>query len=41
MSLVDAGHEATVISAYPLKNKVKNYRDVPVMSILEVLEKGG
>lgn len=36
--LVEQGHEVTVISPYPLKQPMKNYHDVPVPSVLKVME---
>lgn len=39
-SLADIGHEVTVISAFPFKEKVKNYHDIKVTKILEVFERG-
>lgn len=39
-SLLKAGHEVTVISPYPQKKKLENYRDVDVSSMLEGFKKG-
>lgn len=39
-SLLDVGHEVTVISPYPQKKPVKNYHDVDVSSVLEQFKKG-
>lgn len=38
-SLLNAGHEVTVISPYPQKKKLENYRDIDVSSILEEFKK--
>ncbi|KAI8129053.1 2-hydroxyacylsphingosine 1-beta-galactosyltransferase [Lucilia cuprina] len=37
--LVEKGHEVTVISPFPLKKPLKNYHDVPVPSVLTIMEK--
>ncbi|XP_065368553.1 uncharacterized protein LOC135961001 [Calliphora vicina] len=37
--LVEKGHEVTVISPFPLKKPLKNYHDVPVPSVLKIMEK--
>lgn len=39
-SLTEVGHEVTVISAFPLKTKEKNYHDIKVTRIMEVFERG-
>lgn len=39
-SLLDAGHEITMLSPYPLKKGVKNYTDISVAETMENLEKG-
>lgn len=39
-SLTEVGHEVTVLSAFPLKTKEKNYHDIKVTKILEVFERG-
>lgn len=36
--LVEQGHEVTVISPFPLKKPMKNYHDVPVPSVLKLME---
>lgn len=38
-SLVDAGHEATVLTPYPLKDKIRNYEEIDISEILEHFEK--
>lgn len=38
-SLVDAGHEATVLTPYPLKDKIKNYEEVDISYIIKYFEK--
>ncbi|KAM7362319.1 uncharacterized protein ACRADG_013085 [Cochliomyia hominivorax] len=37
--LAEKGHEVTVISPFPLKKPMKNYHDVPVLSVHKVMEK--
>jgi glucuronosyltransferase len=39
-SLLDAGNEVTVISHYPQKKPLKNYRDISMADALEKYEKG-
>lgn len=39
-NLIKAGHEVTVISMYPQKKPVENYRDINVKDILDKREKG-
>lgn len=39
MSLHDAGHEITVVSPHPMKNPIKNYRDISKENIFEVHQK--
>lgn len=39
-SLIDVGHEATVVSPYPLKTSIKNYKDVSIVEILDIFKKG-
>ena len=39
-SLVDAGHEVTVMSPYPQKAKRENYHEIDVSKILEIFESG-
>lgn len=39
-SLIDAGHETTVVSPYPLKKPIDNYKDVSIAEILPLFEKG-
>lgn len=39
-SLVDAGHEATVLTPYPLKDPIKNYREIDIASVLDVFRQG-
>lgn len=39
-SLHEAGHEVTVISPYPKKNKVPNHHDVSTQDIMEKRLKG-
>lgn len=39
-TLLDAGHEITVISPYPLKNKLKNYTDIKAPNAIESFKKG-
>lgn len=34
-SLVDVGHETTVVSTYKLENPIKGYREIDISSILE------
>lgn len=36
--LIEKGHEVTVISPFPLKKPIKNYHDIPVPSVLKVME---
>ncbi|KAL7024823.1 hypothetical protein ACKWTF_013204 [Chironomus riparius] len=38
-SLVDAGHEATVLTAYPQKDKIRNYEEIDVSFIVDHFEK--
>lgn len=38
MSLVEAGHEVTMISPFPLSKPVKNYRDIKTEGIKELME---
>jgi hypothetical protein len=35
-SVVDAGHEATVVAAYRLENPIKGYREIDISSVLNV-----
>lgn len=39
-NLAEAGHDVTVISPYPLKKPIKNYRDISTKDILDKYEKG-
>ena len=39
-SLLDAGHEVTVMSPYPQKANRKNYHEIDVSKILEIFESG-
>jgi len=39
-TLVDAGHEATVISPFPQKKPVKRYTDVSIVEIVEKFQRG-
>lgn len=39
-SLLDAGHEITMLSPFPLKHYVKNYTDISVAETIEKLEEG-
>lgn len=39
-ALLDAGHEITMLSPYPLKNNVKNYTDISIAETMKKLEKG-
>lgn len=39
-SLHDAGHEITMISAFPLKNELHNYRDISIEDVRERKLKG-
>lgn len=39
-ALVDAGHEATVISPYPMKKPMKNYRDISTADVIKKYMKG-
>lgn len=39
-ALHKAGHDITVISPYPQKKPLKNYRDVSTVDILEKYKKG-
>lgn len=39
-SLLDAGHEITMLSPYPLKKQVKNYTDISIAKTMEEIEKG-
>lgn len=36
--LADRGHQVTVISPYPQKNPIKNYRDIPVTENIEIIQ---
>lgn len=36
--LIEKGHDVTVISPFPLKKPMKNYHDVPVPKVLEIME---
>ena len=38
-SLVEAGHDATVLTAYPLKDKIRNYEEIDVSFIVDHFEK--
>lgn len=38
MSLVEAGHEVTMVSAFPLKKPMKNYRDVKIEGVFELFD---
>lgn len=40
MSLLDAGHDVTVLSPYPDKTARKNYRQVDASKILDIFESG-
>lgn len=37
-SLAEKGHEVTMISPYPFKNKIKNYRDIFIEEMLKFKE---
>ena len=37
-TLVDAGHEATVLTPYPMKKFIKNYHEINIEEILEKYE---
>lgn len=39
-SLANVGHEVTVISPYPQKKPIKNYRDIDCSSVLEKFKRG-
>lgn len=39
-TLAKADHEVTVISPYPLKKPLKNYRDIDASSVLDLFQKG-
>lgn len=39
-SVVDAGHEVTMISPYPSKKPQANFRDISIVELLEVFQKG-
>lgn len=39
-SLVDAGHEVTVMSPYPQRKNRPNYNEIDVSKILEIFESG-
>lgn len=39
-ALVDAGHEATVLAPYPLKEPIRNYEEIDISKILKVFEEG-
>lgn len=36
--LADAGHQVTVISPYPQKAPIANYRDYPIVGIVEAVQ---
>ncbi|XP_070504965.1 UDP-glycosyltransferase UGT5-like isoform X2 [Chironomus tepperi] len=38
-SLVDAGHEATVLTAYPSKSPIRNYEEIDISEIVRTFEK--
>jgi len=39
-SLVDAGHEATVVTTFPLKSPIKNYEEIDISDLVRKLEEG-
>lgn len=39
-TLAKAGHEVSVISPYPLKKPLQNYRDIDASSVLDLFKKG-
>lgn len=39
-SLLEAGHEVTVVSPYPQKNSIKNYRDISAKDSVDKYQKG-
>lgn len=39
-TLVDAGHEVTAISPYPVKKSIKNYKDISTEDYLKVFYEG-
>lgn len=40
-SLANAGHEVTLMSGYPSKKEIKNFKDINVKKIHEVFKTGG
>jgi predicted CoA-binding protein len=36
--LADRGHEVTCINPYPQERAIKNYRDIPVVELVEYLD---
>lgn len=39
-ALVDAGHEATVFTPYPMKNPIENYHEIDISEFARKIEKG-
>ena len=39
-SLVDAGHEATVFTPFPLKDKIKNYEEIDISEMTKFFDFG-
>lgn len=39
-ALVDAGHEATVVSPFPLKTPIENYKEINITDILKAFDTG-
>ena len=39
-TLVDAGHEATVLTAFPMKSPIKNYEEIDISGVIKKLEQG-
>ena len=39
-SLVDAGHEATVLTPFPLKDKIRNYEEIDISEMTKFFDFG-
>ena len=39
-SLVDAGHEATVLTPFPMENPIKNYEEIDISKMTKLFDLG-